>query len=174
VKRRKRLAKRRTAKKVRSRRTKQPAVGPRTFEEVRDANLADPFHAARIARVWTIGERFDDPNGASDDRWAREVFVHPDCEGGSHWMEDEEPGLAGGAAGGGERLGAGRPRSLRRCDLPALAATGKRLDVDIPRIHRQQHVALTASAGVTNVTGCPSIFWIGKWRSFAPAPRATR
>jgi hypothetical protein len=36
--------------------------------------------------VWTIGERFDDPNGASDDQWAREVFVHPDCESGPHWL----------------------------------------------------------------------------------------
>jgi hypothetical protein len=33
-----------------------------------------------------MGERFDDPNGASDDQSAREVFVHPDCEGGSHWL----------------------------------------------------------------------------------------
>ena len=59
---------------------------PRTFEEVKVANLADPFHRARIERVWTQGERFDDPNGAPDDQWAREVFVHPDCEGGSHWL----------------------------------------------------------------------------------------
>jgi hypothetical protein len=34
-----------TAKK---RRAKRSADRPRTFEEVRDANLADPFHAARI------------------------------------------------------------------------------------------------------------------------------
>jgi hypothetical protein len=25
-------------------------------------------------------------SAASEDRWAREVFVHPDCYGGSHWM----------------------------------------------------------------------------------------
>jgi hypothetical protein len=56
---------------------------PRTFEEVVAANLKNPFHAARIARL-DSGERFDDPNAAGDDRWAREVFVHPDCEGGSH------------------------------------------------------------------------------------------
>ena len=67
-----------TAKKSR---TKKSAARPRTFEEVKAANLADPFHAARIARVWMMGERFDDPNGPSDDPWAREVFVHPDCEG---------------------------------------------------------------------------------------------
>jgi hypothetical protein len=71
-----------TAKK---RRTKKSAAQPRTFEEVRAANLADPFHSARIARL-NSGETFDDPNGPSDDRWAREVFVHPDCEGGSHWL----------------------------------------------------------------------------------------
>jgi hypothetical protein len=28
--------------------TKKSAARPRTFEEVRAANLADPFHAARI------------------------------------------------------------------------------------------------------------------------------
>jgi hypothetical protein len=60
-----------TAKK---RRTKRPADRPRTFEEVRATDLADPFHAARIARLES-GERFDDPNGPSNDRWAREVFV---------------------------------------------------------------------------------------------------
>jgi hypothetical protein len=70
-----------TAKK---RRTTKSAARPRTFEEVKAANLADAVHAARIARVWTMGERFDDPNGAPDDPWAREVFVPPDCEGGSH------------------------------------------------------------------------------------------
>jgi hypothetical protein len=57
----------------------------RTFEEVKAANPRDPFHAARIARL-DSGERFDDPSAANDDRWAREVFVHPDCEGGSHWL----------------------------------------------------------------------------------------
>jgi hypothetical protein len=65
---------------------KKPADRPRTFEEVKAANLADPFHRARIERVWVQGERFDDPNAAPDDQWAREVFVHPDCEGGPHWL----------------------------------------------------------------------------------------
>jgi hypothetical protein len=50
-----------------------PAARPRTFEEVRAANLKDPFHAARIARVES-GETFDG------------VSVHPDCEGGNHWI----------------------------------------------------------------------------------------
>jgi hypothetical protein len=45
-------------------------------------------HAARIDRVWTQGEHFDDPNGPPDDTWAREVFVHPDCEGGNFWQVD--------------------------------------------------------------------------------------
>jgi hypothetical protein len=72
---------------VKKSRTKKSAARPRAFEEVKAANLTDPFHAARIARL-DSGERFDDPNGPSDDRWAREVFVHPDCEGGSHWMVD--------------------------------------------------------------------------------------
>ena len=80
------MTKRRKPTPVRRRRPKLTAR-PRTFEEVKAANLADPFHAARIARL-DSGERFDDPNGPSDDRWAREVFVHPDCEGGSHWMVD--------------------------------------------------------------------------------------
>jgi hypothetical protein len=71
--------------KARRRRTKRPAARPRTAEDVKAANLADPFHSARIARL-NSGERFDDPNGPSDDRWPREVFVHPDCEGGSHWL----------------------------------------------------------------------------------------
>jgi hypothetical protein len=71
-----------TAKK---RRTKKSAAQPRTFEEVRAANLADPFHSARIARL-NRGETFDDPDGPSDDRWAREISVHPDCEGGPHWL----------------------------------------------------------------------------------------
>jgi hypothetical protein len=66
---------------VRRRRTKS-AARPRTFEEVRAANLADPYHAARIAR----GERFDDPSANSNDQWERAVSVHPDCEGGPHWL----------------------------------------------------------------------------------------
>jgi hypothetical protein len=70
-----------TAKK---RRTKKPAQ-PRTFEEVKAANLADPYHAARIARLES-GERFDDPTANSNDQWEREVSVHPDCEGGPHWL----------------------------------------------------------------------------------------
>jgi hypothetical protein len=36
-----------------------PAARPRTFEEVRAANLTDAFHAARVARL-NMGERFDD------------------------------------------------------------------------------------------------------------------
>jgi hypothetical protein len=68
---------------------KKPAAArPRTFEKVQAANLANPVQAARIARVWEAGERFDDPNGPSGDRWAREVFVHPDCEGGDFWQVD--------------------------------------------------------------------------------------
>src|SRR4029077_8506913 len=58
---------------------------PRTFEEVKAANLADPYHAARIARLES-GERFDDPTANSNDQWEREVSVHPDCEGGPHWL----------------------------------------------------------------------------------------
>jgi hypothetical protein len=64
---------------------KSPAARPRTFEEVRAANLADPFHTARIARL-NSGERFDDATAKSDDPFVREVSVHPDCEGGSHWL----------------------------------------------------------------------------------------
>jgi hypothetical protein len=45
----------------------------------------DPFHAARIARLES-GERFDDATEKSDDPWVREVSVHPDCEGGIHWL----------------------------------------------------------------------------------------
>jgi hypothetical protein len=75
----------RTAKKVRGRRRKKPVARPPTFEEVRAANLKDPFHAARIARL-NSGEHFDDPTANSEDQWEREVFVHPDCEGGSHWF----------------------------------------------------------------------------------------
>jgi hypothetical protein len=73
--------------KSRVRGRQSPAARPRTFEEVVAANLQDPFHAARIARL-NSGERFDDTTAASDDQWAREVFVHPDCEGGSHWLVD--------------------------------------------------------------------------------------
>jgi hypothetical protein len=61
------MEKRRNAKPaVRRRRTKS-AARPRTFEEVRAANLADPYHAARIARLES-GERFDDPSASSNDR----------------------------------------------------------------------------------------------------------
>jgi hypothetical protein len=66
-------------------RAKKSADRPRTFEEVKAANLADPFHAARIARL-NSGARFDDPTAASDDPLVCEVSVHPDCEGGSHWL----------------------------------------------------------------------------------------
>jgi hypothetical protein len=72
-----------TAKK---RSTKNPAVGPRTFEQVKAANLADPFHRARIHRAFEMGDRFDDPTANSNDQWEREVSVHPDCAGGSHWL----------------------------------------------------------------------------------------
>jgi hypothetical protein len=82
TKRRKPIARRTKAKR------RAPVVEPRAFEQVKAANLRDPFHAARIARVWTQGEPFDDPNEPSDDRWAREVFVHPDCEGGDFWQVD--------------------------------------------------------------------------------------
>jgi hypothetical protein len=70
---------------AKKRRTKKSAAEPRTFEEVKAANLADPFHAARIARL-NMGERFDDAMTKSDDPSVREVSVHPDCEGGSHWF----------------------------------------------------------------------------------------
>ena len=72
-----------TAKK---RRTKKSAARPLTFEEVKAANLADPFHAARIHGAFEMGDRFDDPTANSTDQWEREVSVHPDCEGGSHWL----------------------------------------------------------------------------------------
>jgi hypothetical protein len=68
-----------------NRRTKKPVARPRTFEEVRAANLADPFHAARIARLES-GERLDDPTANGNDQWEREISVHPDCEGGPHWL----------------------------------------------------------------------------------------
>jgi hypothetical protein len=58
---------------------------PRTFEEVVAANFEDPFHAARLARL-DSGERFDDATANSNDQWQREVSVHPDCEGGPHWI----------------------------------------------------------------------------------------
>ena len=64
-----------------TRRAAQPATWPRTFEEVLAANLQDPFHAARIARL-NSGESFDDP--AVGDPGVREVSVHPDCEGGGY------------------------------------------------------------------------------------------
>ena len=69
------------------RRAKKSAARARTFEQVRVANLADPFHAARIARL-SSGERFDDLTAKSDDSFAQEIIVHPDCEGGSHRMVD--------------------------------------------------------------------------------------
>jgi hypothetical protein len=53
------------------------ATRPRTFEEVRAANQRDPFHSARLARL-ARGEHFNDLVG--------EVSVHPDCEGGNHWI----------------------------------------------------------------------------------------
>jgi hypothetical protein len=60
-----------------------PPARPRTFEEVRAANWQEPFHAARLARLRS-GERFDDPTVSAPA--LREVSVHPDCEGGNHWM----------------------------------------------------------------------------------------
>jgi hypothetical protein len=44
--------------------TAEEPVRPRTFEEVVAANLKDPFHAARIARL-SMGERFDDATANS-------------------------------------------------------------------------------------------------------------
>jgi hypothetical protein len=73
------------AKAKTARQRKSPAARPRTFEEVVAANLRDPFHAARLARI-DSGERFDDPTVS--DPFQREVSVHPDCEGGSHWIVD--------------------------------------------------------------------------------------
>ena len=62
--------------KARKRRTKKPADRPRTFEEVRAANLADPYHAARIARLES-GDRFDDATANSNDQWERRsVSIH--------------------------------------------------------------------------------------------------
>jgi hypothetical protein len=75
--------KRRAKPSSRGRRTS--VARPRIFEEVRAANLADPFHAARIARL-NSGERFDDPTVS--DPFQREMSVHPDCEGGSHCFVD--------------------------------------------------------------------------------------
>jgi hypothetical protein len=72
-----------TAKK---RRTKKSAARARSLEEVKAANLADPFHEARIRRAFEMGDRFDDPTANSSDRWEREVSVHPDCQGGSFWQ----------------------------------------------------------------------------------------
>jgi hypothetical protein len=65
-----------TAKKLR---TKKSAARPRAFEEVRAANLADPFHAARIARLES-GERFDDPTANSNDQWEWEVSSDEDYD----------------------------------------------------------------------------------------------
>jgi hypothetical protein len=73
------------AKAKTARHRKSPPARPRTFEEVRAANLADPFHAARIARL-DSGERFDDATANSDDPLVCEVSVHPDCEGGDFWQ----------------------------------------------------------------------------------------
>jgi hypothetical protein len=84
MKRRKRVARKAAKPSSRSRR-RTPVARPQTFEEVRAANLNDPFHAARIARL-DSGERFDDATANSGDPWEREVSVHPDCEGGSHWL----------------------------------------------------------------------------------------
>jgi hypothetical protein len=33
-----------------------------------------------------MGERFDDATVHRSDLWEREVSVHPDCEGGPHWL----------------------------------------------------------------------------------------
>jgi hypothetical protein len=55
---------------------------PRTAIE---ANRIEPVLAARLARLES-GERFDDP--MVTDPFQREVSVHPDCEGGSHWFVD--------------------------------------------------------------------------------------
>jgi hypothetical protein len=61
--------------KARKRRTKKPAAGPRTFEEVVAANLGTRFtrRASRALR-------------AASASTMREVSVHPDCEGGIHWL----------------------------------------------------------------------------------------
>jgi hypothetical protein len=83
-----------------------PGGRPRTFEEVVAANLKDPFHAARIARL-NSGERFDDP--AVSDRGVREMSVHPDCEGGSHWIVER-----GDAQGGCYVTTFGGPMAERR------------------------------------------------------------
>jgi hypothetical protein len=64
---------------------RKPAARPRSFEEVRAANLKDPFHAARIARL-NSGERFDDASANSNDPLVCEASVHPDCEGGDFWQ----------------------------------------------------------------------------------------
>jgi hypothetical protein len=81
------MRKRRKAKAAaKGRRTKRPAARARTFEEVKAANLADPFHAARIRRAFESGDRFDDETANSDDPLVCEVSVHPDCEGGDFWQ----------------------------------------------------------------------------------------
>jgi hypothetical protein len=43
---------------------------------------------AELTRAFESGERFDDATANSNDQWEREVSVHPDCEGGSHWFVD--------------------------------------------------------------------------------------
>jgi hypothetical protein len=50
---------RKRAKRSLKGRRRRAVARPRTFEEVRAANLQDPFHAARLARL-DSGERFDD------------------------------------------------------------------------------------------------------------------
>jgi hypothetical protein len=61
-------------------RAKKSASRPRTFEEVVAANLKDPCHAARLARL-NSGVRFDDATAKSGDPFVREISLHPDCEG---------------------------------------------------------------------------------------------
>src|SRR5262249_3078745 len=58
-------------------------------------NLADPFHAPRIARAFESGDRFNDPTAKSDDPTVYEVSVHPDCEGGPHWIVEWGDGDGG-------------------------------------------------------------------------------
>ena len=79
---------------------KSSAARSRTYEEVRAANLRDPFHAARLARL-ARGEHFD------------EVSVHPDCEGGSHWI------VEWGDSGGGCQPSTGRWASSRHVTTSA-------------------------------------------------------
>jgi hypothetical protein len=37
-----------------------------------------------------MGERFDDATAKSGDPFVREVSIHPDCEGGPHWLVEWE------------------------------------------------------------------------------------